>query len=304
MCDVSSHDPPGSKKHRIMLHPTVNYIALRLRNQLRSVGHAMSCANSPMFDSCANSFRPQPPRILLDVDGMPRLPLELERMIFELAASRNGVKASAPLLLVAKRVREWYVTVKPLFFPLLTERRGLSIQNYYRTAPLMFRVLNQIWPPRSIDIPHLPQLLQSAGHFVQYLIIDSSSACGSFRNILSSCPNLCSLAIHLPSVEGIIRSQDILKLLEDHSRLLLLELLVVIPLIPFDDEPRLETEVKLLSHNKVKDKRLVVLKEVHSVDVVYDWKKGANGGVDMWRFAELVVFARESEYFYTRSRTL
>ena len=107
-----------------MLHPTVNYIALRLRDQLRSIGHAMSCANSPMFDSCANSFRPQPPRILLDVDGMPRLPLELERMIFELAVSRNGVKASAPLLLVAKRVREWYVIVKPFFFVFTYRKTG------------------------------------------------------------------------------------------------------------------------------------------------------------------------------------
>lgn len=37
----------------------------------------------------------------------PRLPLDLERMIFELAVSENGKKSSAPLLLVAKRVREW-----------------------------------------------------------------------------------------------------------------------------------------------------------------------------------------------------
>ena len=64
----------------------------------------MSCADSEIFDSSANSPRP---RILRDAEGMPRLPLELERMIFEFAVLRNGVKASAPLLLVAKRVREW-----------------------------------------------------------------------------------------------------------------------------------------------------------------------------------------------------
>jgi len=243
----------------------------------------------------------------------------------------------------------------------------------------MFRVLNQIWPPRSIDIPRLPQLLQSAGHFVQHLIIDNSSACGSFRNIISSCPNLCNLAIQLPldwgevelnnllhvlqglqrltrltlwppcssyidkllrpscfpklthleillpskspvsseiwdvfakfpklthvSVEGIIRSQDVLKLLEDRSSFPLLELLVVVPSIPrnpynYHAQPQSwEVDVQELSHNKVKDKRLVVLAEVNFFDAVFDWKKGANGGVDMWRFAELVVFARESEYF-------
>ena len=37
----------------------------------------------------------------------PHLPLELERMIFELAVSTNGTNTSTPLLFVAKRVREW-----------------------------------------------------------------------------------------------------------------------------------------------------------------------------------------------------
>ena len=83
----------------------------------------------------------------------------------------------------------------------------------------MFRVLNQIWPPRSIDIPRLPQLLQSAGHFVQHLIIDSSSACGSFRNILSSCPNLCNLAINLPSDWGEVELDNLLHVLQSLQRL-------------------------------------------------------------------------------------
>ena len=37
----------------------------------------------------------------------PRLPMDIERMIFELAVSEHGAKASTPLMLVAKRVREW-----------------------------------------------------------------------------------------------------------------------------------------------------------------------------------------------------
>lgn len=37
----------------------------------------------------------------------PYLPLELEKLIFELAVSENGTKVSTPLLLVAKRVGEW-----------------------------------------------------------------------------------------------------------------------------------------------------------------------------------------------------
>ena len=36
----------------------------------------------------------------------PYLPLELEKLIFEVAVSEHGTKASTPLLLVAKRVRE------------------------------------------------------------------------------------------------------------------------------------------------------------------------------------------------------
>ena len=37
----------------------------------------------------------------------PRLPMDIERMVFELAVSEQGAKASTPLMLVAKRVREW-----------------------------------------------------------------------------------------------------------------------------------------------------------------------------------------------------
>ena len=41
----------------------------------------------------------------------------------------------------------------------------------------------------------------------------------------------------------------------------------------------------------------MVFAKTNSLDAIFDWERGANGGVDMWRFAELVVFARESEYF-------
>jgi hypothetical protein len=39
----------------------------------------------------------------------PYLPPELERLIFELAAHEIGPKGSAILLLVAKRVYDWWV---------------------------------------------------------------------------------------------------------------------------------------------------------------------------------------------------
>ena len=41
----------------------------------------------------------------------PYLPPELERLIFELAARNIGPKESTTLLLVAKRVRDWWVCV-------------------------------------------------------------------------------------------------------------------------------------------------------------------------------------------------
>ena len=92
--------------------------------------------------------------------------------------------------------------------------------------------------------------------------------------------------------------EDVLKLLHDRSSFPLLELLVVIPWIPmYHHRQSLEVEAEALSHNNVKDKRLVMLAQMVFIDAIVDWEKGANGGVDMWRFAELVVFARESEYF-------
>ena len=80
------------------------------------------------------------------------------------------------------------------------------------------------------------------------------------------------------SVEGTIQSQDVSKLLQDCSTLL--ELLVVVPLIPFhqrqDLEARAQKPIFLMQFLIGREARMEV------------W---------MWRFAELVVFARESEYF-------
>ena len=44
------------------------------------------------------------------------------------------------------------------------------------------------------------------------------------------------------------------------------------------------------------DDRLVfMVRQIYS-DYVLDWERGANGGVDLWIFAERVVFARSSEW--------
>jgi hypothetical protein len=41
---------------------------------------------------------------------------------------------------------------------------------------------------------------------------------------------------------------------------------------------------------RLEDNRPVLLEAESYVDVIFDWKKGANGGVDPWIFAALVVF--------------
>ena len=50
-------------------------------------------------------------------------------------------------------------------------------------------------------------------------MIDSFSACGSFRNILSSCPNLCNLVIYLPSEWGEVELNNLLDVLQSLQRL-------------------------------------------------------------------------------------
>lgn len=87
------------------------------------------------------------------------------------------------------------------------------------------------------------------------------------------------------SMEGTIRVQDILKLLL-HPRL---KLLIVVPLNSNRERQDLDALYR------VEDNRLVLLAELNYVDVIFDWEKGANGGVDTWMFAELVAFARGSE---------
>jgi hypothetical protein len=49
---------------------------------------------------------------------------------------------------------------------------------------------------------------------------------------------------------------------------------------------------------RVDDDRLVLLKKGNYDDRMLDWERGANGDIDAWGFAELVVLARGSEYSF------
>jgi len=46
----------------------------------------------------------------------------------------------------------------------------------------------------------------------------------------------------------------------------------------------------------VDDDRFVLLESLSYTYIVHDWETGANGGVDIWFFGELIAFARHSEY--------
>ena len=95
---------------------------------------------------------------------------------------------------------------------------------------------------------------------------------------------------HLPKLTHIsvgcsIQVNDVLRLLKDCRRL------KVLILVPYHSTQDLDTLYG------VDDNRLILLGRLNYVDSIIDWEKGANGGVDTWVFAELVVVARDSESF-------
>ncbi|KIM39654.1 hypothetical protein M413DRAFT_12190 [Hebeloma cylindrosporum] len=190
--------------------------------------------------------------------------MDLERLIFELAASENGAKASTSLLLVAKRVREWI-------------------------RPVIFRVINQLGPD-SPDFTLFPELLHSVGLLVQHLTcvtyqsINGSSVDISRKITLSSFPNVRDLTIHIP----LYLAWGEMDLSAPHSA---------------EDASRYPPACAIsvmLKLFRMDDIRLALITQ--SAFAHYrsmDWEKGANGGVDVWIFAELVVLARRRGYLWT-----
>lgn len=113
---------------------------------------------------------------------------------------------------------------------------------------------------------------------VEILFPSASSHSWGKCDILTQSPKLTHL-----SIEGTIQVHDVLKLLHRPR----LKVLIVVP----SDRGRQDLDALY----RVEDNRLVLLEELNYVDVIFDWEKGANGGVDTWMFAELVAFARASE---------
>ncbi|KDR67808.1 hypothetical protein GALMADRAFT_257659 [Galerina marginata CBS 339.88] len=107
-------------------------------------------------------------------DSYPKLPQDLERLIFErVALDKPRSSQSATLLLVAKRVREWI-------------------------RPILYRVFIQITTPPIPDLKVYPSLqLPDVGKFVQHLIIGDYD--DLVERILSSCPHIYDLAFWVRS---------------------------------------------------------------------------------------------------------
>jgi len=126
----------------------------------------------------------------------PYLPPELERLIFELVARDIGPEGSTTLLLVAKRVYEWWVLY---FFDIIIEKRHMSKLEICRIRPLIYRVFNQIASPPFPDFKKFPQLLESTGHLAERLIVayDPTQYYLAIETLLSFCPNIVDLALRV-----------------------------------------------------------------------------------------------------------
>ena len=90
---------------------------------------------------------------------------------------------------------------------------------------------------------------------------------------------------HLPKLTHICMSFHI-RLDVISKALLLCPILEVVIAMPVNNRHTLDL---------VDDYRFVLLEFLNDDDFMHDWEKGANGGVDIWFFCELIVFARRSE---------
>ena len=89
----------------------------------------------------------------------PDLPPELECLIFEMAAFDIGPKGSTTLLLVAKRIYNWWVCI------LLRQKyqKGYELK-ICRIRPFIFRVFNRMARPPFPDF-------KSIGHLYEALLV-------------------------------------------------------------------------------------------------------------------------------------
>ncbi|KDR67472.1 hypothetical protein GALMADRAFT_231915 [Galerina marginata CBS 339.88] len=107
----------------------------------------------------------------------PPFPLDIERLIFEVAAVEYGPdrKAVANLLLVAKRVHDW---IRPILYHIFTQHM----------------VPPEVSPPFP-DFEKRPDLLGEVGKFAKHLFIGPPTKDKIMDTLLLSCPNVENLAL-------------------------------------------------------------------------------------------------------------
>ena len=138
----------------------------------------------------------------------PYLPPELERLIFELAARDMSPKGSTTLLLVAKRVHNWWVCILLRHY-FQTDMNELEIR---RIRPLIFRVFNQMAKPPFPDLKNSPRLLETTGHLAERLLVGYNPTQHYLETLLSFCPNLVDLATWVFRIKSIFPILDKLPL--------------------------------------------------------------------------------------------
>ncbi|KAF8646642.1 hypothetical protein AX16_007141 [Volvariella volvacea WC 439] len=119
----------------------------------------------------------------------PRLPQELERIIFEIAARNDMVGTLPALLLIARRVHAW-------LNPIRYEIMAICVEDYCRDFPKPFS------HHRRIQHPLGPQ-----GALVKHLLFDTDDHSGfDWDGFLPTCYNLQTLALWSDSTGRLVHT--------------------------------------------------------------------------------------------------
>ncbi|KDR82407.1 hypothetical protein GALMADRAFT_821794 [Galerina marginata CBS 339.88] len=255
----------------------------------------------------------------------PRLPQDLEQLIFVRCASDWPSEPTSRLLLVAKRVHAW-------------------------VRPILFQVFRQA-PPFFPDFKKYPSLqLKDVGRFTKHLIIGTSNLPEDTDFLLASCPNLHNFAFwsnhsfkdaflaiqRLPlrrlsaildelipedffsPVFSNLTHLDVISYKYDWDQWIPITSLPCLTHIAINNTQfeasvvsnlllriQLRALIILLGENshwirrypkgerfEVDDHRLVLMTNGSLTIMMDDWESGAKGGVDFWVTAELFSLAR------------
>ncbi|TFK69762.1 hypothetical protein BDN72DRAFT_959363 [Pluteus cervinus] len=125
-------------------------------------------------------------------NSLPRLPPELEQMIFTIAL-HDDLENIKSLILVAKRVNQWYCPR----LPVIDRYRSLIFCVVLRLIPQIYRTVTIHGTVRKTN-PSAQSLVYLGSHVRHLMIWRGFRKPPSLGLCLSSCPNLESLAVWTP----------------------------------------------------------------------------------------------------------